>query len=161
MAIYMKIDGIDGNVSTKGYEKWIELDSVSHDITRSINTQPGKVADRETTRPMIGEILITKKMDQTAPHLFTEACVGKAQSKPVQIHFVQTGEDISPFMEYSLQNVLISQYSVNHDKMGKDPVEAVKLNFDKIEVKYTPYDAAHKPQSPIPAGYDLATAKKV
>ena len=39
------------------------------------------------------------------------------------------------------------------------PVEQINFNFTKIEVKYIPYDANHKPQSPVVASYDLATTK--
>ncbi|MGH7006188.1 MAG: Hcp family type VI secretion system effector, partial [Alphaproteobacteria bacterium] len=34
-----------------------------------------------------------------------------------------------------------------------------KLNFTKLEVKYTPFDENQSPQSPLIASYDLATTK--
>jgi len=161
----MKMDGAEGNVTAKGYEKWIELSSLNFGVKRSINTKPGKVADRESTRPTVSEVTLTKEMDKSSPALFTEACVGKAKPK-VEVHLCQTGENISPFMQYTLENVLVSNYSVNHssdDNQRKTgyPTETVTLNFDKIEMKYTPYDEQHKAQSPIPAGYDLNTAQKI
>ena len=38
MAIYMSWDGIDGAVSTKGFEKWIELNSFQWGVGRAIGT---------------------------------------------------------------------------------------------------------------------------
>lgn len=162
MAIYMKIDGIDGNVTAKGYEKWIELETVSWGVGRSISAKPGVVADREVTKPSITEVTITKRMCQTSPHIFTEACVGKAKPA-VKIHVCQTSDNISPYMEYILNNVLVSHYNVQvtNTNGSAAPIEAISLNFDKVEMKYTPYDAAHKAGSPIPAGYDLTTAAKI
>ena len=163
MAIYMKIDGIDGHVTAKGYEKWIEVDSLNFGVSRNISTVPGNVTDRESTKPKVSEIIVSKQMCKASPNLFSEACVGK--SKPnVKIHVCQTGGDsVSPYMEYTLSNVLLSNYQVNGIERAEKvpPTENVNLNFDKIEMKYTPYDDKHNPQSPIPAGYDLSTAKKV
>lgn len=162
MAIYMKVDGVEGHVTAKGYEKWIELDSVNFNVNRTINTKPGNVSDRESTKPTLSEIAVTKVMDKTTPNLFSEACIGKSKPK-VEIHVCQTGDKISPYMEYTLSNVLISNYQVQGQNKCENaaPLETINLNFDKIEMKYTPYDEKHNAGSPIPAGYDLSTGTKV
>lgn len=161
MAIYMKIDGIDGNVTAKGYEKWIELDSLNFGVQRNINTKPGNVTDREATKPTVNELTVNKAMDKTSPNLFVEACVGKAKSK-VEIHVCQTSDRISPYMQYTLSNVLISNYQVSAVNKADNaaPMETANLNFDKIEMKYTPYDEKHNALSPIPAAYDLSSGTK-
>lgn len=165
MTIFMKIDGINGDVTAKGYEKWIDLSSIHFDVQRNINTKPGKVINRESTRPAINEFSITKHMDKSTPLLFTEACIGKAKPQ-VEIHICHTGDDISPYMQYTLNNVLISNYFVEYEdaqeqSANNHPQETITLNFDKIEMKFIPYDEQHNAQSPIPAGYDLNTANKV
>ena len=38
-------------------------------------------------------------------------------------------------------------------------VSLITLNFTKMDVKYTPFDDSHAPQSPMIASYDLATTK--
>ena len=158
----MRLEGVDGHVTAKGHEKWIELDAINFNVNRNISTKPGNVADRETTKPCLSEFTATKIMDKTSPHIFIEACIGKAKPK-VEIHFCQTGETISSYMEYTLYNVLFSHYSIQAD--NKDdrtiPMERISLNFDKVEMKYTPYDEKHGAQSPVPAGYDLNTAQKI
>ena len=101
-------------------------------------------------------------MNKSSPNLFAEACVGKAKS--VTIHVCQTGTDAAkPYVEYMLNNVLLSNYQVALDKNTDHavPVETLNLNFDKIEMKYIPYDEQHNAGSPIPAGYDLTTGTKV
>ncbi len=161
MAIYMKIDGIDGHATAKGHENWIEIDSVDFNVQRNINTKPGGISDRETTVPSVGEIVITKTMDKASPHLFSESCVGKA--KNVQIDVCQTSDQPDPYMTYKLNNVLLSNYTVSAaDRVEKSaPKETVNLNFDKIEMKYTQYDSQHNKSSAIPAGYDLKTGTKI
>lgn len=159
MAIYILIDKIDGNVTAAGHEKWIEAFSLSFGVGRGImSATPGAVKDRESSIPSISEIVVSKAMDETSPLLFIESCIGIA--KPVKIHLCRTGDQTQTYMEYSLNNVLISSYSVEGSG-NTIPTETLSFNFDKIEVKYTPYGDDHKPGSPIPAGYDLKTAKKV
>lgn len=159
MAIYMQIEGINGNVTAEGHAQWIELNSMNFAVGRGIASPvSGRESNREASVASIGEIQISKLMDETSPLFFVEACIGVA--KKVSIHLCRTGDKIQSFMEYTLSNVLISSYSVQASGEG-DPYESLSLNFDKIEMKYIPYDDHHKPGSPIPAGYDLVKAQKV
>lgn len=170
MSIYLKFDDskLKGNVSAEGLQDFIELESFDFNILRKMNTHPGVTTDREGTKPSIGEVLVTKRSDQTTPILFQEATTGTAIAQAV-IKFVNTGKDLTEYLTITLSNVIISQYTLvdtipqaNTDgtTMQKDkPIEKIALNFDKIEVKFTPYDASHNAQSPVCAGYDLKTAK--
>lgn len=159
MPIYMQIDGINGNVTTAGHEKWIQLESMQFGVGRGITSAGiGQETNREASTVSISEIQITKIMDETSPSLFIEACIGKG--KTVKIHFMRTGDQVQSFMEYTLNKVLISSYSMETSGEGH-PNESLSLNFDKIEMKYTPYDDQNQPKSPVPAGYDLVAAKKV
>ncbi len=167
MAIYMQISGIDGNVTTQGYENWIELDTFNFKVQRHLNTQPGHVANREGTKPNISEIVVTKHFDKSSSRLFGEAtvCTAKAQ---VKISFVTTSNTPTAYLEYTLSNVIISGHDICCKKQpsiseqhNDFPIEHVYLNFDKIEMKVIPFDKNHKPQSPIPAGYDLSKATAI
>lgn len=159
MSMYMKIDGINGDVSAKNHQNWIALDQLLFDVKRSISTDPGRIADREGTRPAISDILVYKKMDKSSPLLFSESCVGKAKPQ-VLIHVCQTQNSLTPYVQFTLNNVIISRYdlAVEQEQERPYPREKVGLSFDKIEVRYTPFDSQNNPQSPIPAGYDLKEA---
>ena len=61
MAIYMKWDGIDGAVTTQGFEKWIELNSFQWGVGRAIGTAARGAATREASEPNVSEIVITKR----------------------------------------------------------------------------------------------------
>jgi len=155
----MKIDGINGDVTAKGHEKWIAINGIHFGVRRTLSTDPGRIADRESTRPSVSEVTLTKRMDQSSPLLFGESCVGKAKPQII-IHLCQTDSSLNPYAEITLSNAIVSQYQVDSDTSGEHhyPIETVGLSFDKIEVRYTPYDNQNKPQSPIPAGYDLKQA---
>ena len=158
MAIYLKIEGIDGKVTAQGHEKWIDISSLQWGVGRAISSAVGSAKDREASKPSISEVSVTKLMDQSSPLIFTEACVGK--SKKVDIHLCTTGtEKIDTYMEYALEDCMVSGYSVATG--GDRPTESISLSFTKMIMKFIPYDDAGKAQSPIPAGYDMALGKKV
>lgn len=160
MAIYMKIEGIDGNVTAKGHEKWIELHHLSFGEGRGITSaNPGHQTNREASTPSFSEVSISKDMDETTPKLFIECCIGT--SKKIDIHLCRTGETIETYMEYTFSDALLSSYSVSAEDGRSHPVENITINFSKIEMKYTPYDDKHQAKSPVPAGYDLVAGTKV
>jgi len=158
MSIYCQIEGIKGKVTAKGHEDWIDCSSMQWGVGRAISSAVGTSADREASKPSISEVSITKLMDESSPMIFTEACVGKG--KKVTIDLCTVGSDqINTYMSYELEDCMISGYSVSTG--GDRPSESISLSFTKMTMKFTPYDKDGKPQSPLPAGYDMATGTKV
>ena len=146
MAIYLNVKGFSGSVTEKGHEQWIECHDMNWSVSRNIDSKVGAGKERESSAPTVSEVMVSRNMDQCSPELALEACVGK--SKPVIIHFVQTGEsELEVFMEYKLENALISSYSISHHGDGT-PVESVSFNFTKVEMSYTPYGSDHKSTGP-------------
>lgn len=158
MAIYLKIDGIDGKATAAGHEKWMVVDSLQWGVGRAISSAVGSSKDREASKPSISEVSVTKMMDESSPRIFTEACIGKG--KKVTIDLCTVGTDkIETYMSYELEDTMISGYSVSSG--GDRPSESISLSFTKIVMKFIPHDDNGKPTSPIPAGYDMMTGKKV
>ena len=155
MAIYVKIDGIDGNVTAKGHEKWIECNSFQFGVGRAIPMFVGKMTDREASNPSLSEVTLSKDMDDSSPYLFQESVVGK--SKKVDIHITKTGaKEVDTFVEYILEDCLISSYSISSG--GDRPSESLSLSYTKIEMKYVVWDDSHSKSSQVPVSYDLGQA---
>src|SRR3989339_322873 len=133
MAIYMKMNGAEGNVTSKGYEGWIQLESLDNGISRRIQARIGQTGNRERTIPSFQEI---------------------------EIHACSTGTEVSPYAKYILNHVMISHYQEVIDA-DKQPIEMLRLNFTKIQKTYMARDAMNKPQNPATFGFDLTTAKKL
>ena len=66
MPIFMHYDGIDGNVTAKGYEKWIEVQSFQFGSGRGISTPTGGSENREASAPSVSEVVVTKLMDKAS-----------------------------------------------------------------------------------------------
>ncbi|MGO6684112.1 type VI secretion system tube protein Hcp, partial [Rhizobium leguminosarum] len=74
--------------------------------------------------------------DSSSTKHFQEACSGRTRKRS-DIHLDTTGNPGDTYIENSLENTLIASYSIESN--GDRPVETNKLNFTKMEVKYTPY----------------------
>ena len=160
MAIYMNFNEKSpaGNVTAAGYEDWIEVDSMSFGVGRSISMQAGAMANREASRPSISEVTITKPLDAASGGLFKASVTGDSGVK-VEIHVVQTGaEKVEKYAVYKLEDVIMSSYSVSASAGGA-PQESISLSFAKIEAVLTHADKTNKNTKNMKVGYDLTTAK--
>jgi len=159
MAIYMKMNGAEGNVTSKGYEGWIQLESLDNGISRRIQARVGQTGNRERTIPSFQEIEITKHIDPSTYFLYQTACCDQTISE-IEIHACSTDTEVSPYAKYILNHVMISHYQEVMDA-DKQPIEMLRLNFTKIQKTYMARDAMNKPQNPATFGFDLTTAKKL
>jgi type VI secretion system secreted protein Hcp len=159
MAIYMNFNNNTpaGNVTAKGYENWIEVDSFSFGIGRAITMEAGAMANREATRPSISEVTVTKNLDASSGGLFKSSVTGD-QGVVVQIHVVQTGAStVEKFATYTLEDCIIASYNVSASA-GAAPHETLSLSFAKIEADLTHADKTNANTTNMRVGYDLTTA---
>ena len=158
MPIYMQYGDIKGDATQQNHKEWMDISSIHWNVSRNMNTLAGAAANREASEPSISEVTLTKVSDKSSVRLFQEACTGN-KGKTAVIHMVTTGDPGETYIEYTLDNALIANYSV--DSHGDRPVEHIRINFTKMQVKYTPRDAANTGQGQQVAAYDLAPGKMV
>jgi len=158
MTIYMKADGVHGGVTAKGHEKWIQIESYRFSASRNINTRTGRVSDREGSIPSFSEIILNKFVDQSSADLHTKMFQG-ASLPTVQIDICYTGTELTPHIQYTLSNVIISHIGETATSSEGEPLETLHLNYTKIEKKFITRDNSNKPQAPKSVGYDLETAQ--
>ncbi len=158
MPIYMKYDGIDGDVTATGHEKWIELSSVQFGVGRGIAAPTaGGAKDRDPGNPSVSEIVGTKQMDDSSADFFKESLKGKGKTVKIDFCFSSQEKGMVPYLTLTLTNTLISGYSLSTG--GDRPSESLSLNFTKIEYKYIPTDEAHAEEGQKVYTYDIATAE--
>jgi len=158
MPIFMKYDGIDGDVTTSGHEKWIELHSLQWGTGRGITNTAASGADREGSTPSVSEIVVAKDLDSASPNLLRASLGLKPadEGKTVNIDFCKTDTSKpEPYLQFTLTNCLVSAYSLN--SRGDRPSESLQLNFTKVEFKNTGMGAANETGSPDTASYDMTT----
>ena len=160
MPIFMKYDGVDGDVKAAGHEKWIMLDSCQLGVHRNIANTSGRGQNREASAPSVSEIVVTKKQDCASTGLFKASLHG--EGKKAEIHFCKTDKDkVEPYMKIELENVLISSYNVSgHGGDGNDrPMESLSLNYTKIVYTTVQMDDKNATGKPQRADWDQAALK--
>jgi len=157
VAIYLEYEGVKGNVTADGFKDLIAVQTVDFGVSRGVSMVPGNLSNRETTRPTLSEISLTKIMDISASRLFKESVSGSS-GKKVVIKFVSTGSDkLVEFMDYTLENCLVSGYEVSANAKGYAE-ETIHLSFSKMLVSYKDHGATNKVGTLQRVGYDLITA---
>ena len=162
MAIYLNFNNKTpaGNVTAKGYEDWIEVDSFSFGVGRSITMEAGAMSNREASRPSLSEVTITKMLDAASGGLFKESVTG-SEGVTVVIDIVQTGANtVQKYASYKLENCMVSSYSIGASAGGA-PTETLSLSFARIEGDLSHADKTHKNKKNMIVGYDLTTAEPI
>ncbi|HMG50282.1 MAG TPA: type VI secretion system tube protein Hcp [Inquilinus sp.] len=156
MAIYMKYDGVDGDVTETGHPKWIELHSFQWGVGRGITTSVGSAAERESSAPSVSEVVVSKENDVATGKLMQEALGG--HGKTVKIDFTRTDKSKQDvYLSLELTNTLISGYS--HSGGGDRPMETLSLNFTKVLFKTKQMKDDATEGQPFNVTYDLETAE--
>ena len=93
----MKIDGIDGDATAKGHDKWITLNSVTFGVDKSVVMKNGIEFDRQVGSPRFQQVEITKKIDVASPYLFEKSCASDKAFPQVIIHECRGQDSITPF----------------------------------------------------------------
>jgi type VI secretion system secreted protein Hcp len=150
MPIYMKYGTITGDVTSKGHETWIKVDSFQWGVGRGISSSQGSAENRTASGASVSEITVTKALDPASLPLVQDLFNGDL-STTVQIDFVET-KDNNVFYSVTLSNNGLSGYSTSSG--GDRPSESLSLNFTKIAITNTKKDATGV-STPVTITYDL------
>ena len=161
MSIFMNYEGLKGESTDKNHKDWIDVDHLSWGVRRNITSNTATSKDRESANAEITDLTLTRRMDKATPDLFVESCCGKGKDVVIHLCKTGTGSGTDTYMEYTLKNALISNYTVNAGSQSDDrPRESVTISFQKVELKYTPYDDNGQAEASIAVGFDTTTNEK-
>ncbi len=158
MAMYLALGKVKGNVTAKGFEGQINILSAHFAVSRNISMETGNLSNRESAKPQLSEIALTKKADNSVAAIFKEVLTGSA-GQEATLTFVRTGTDtVQEFMSYKLYDVLVSSYSISAAG-DEEPIENITLSYSRIEVAYKDHDASNKSGNPQRVSYNVKDAK--
>jgi type VI secretion system secreted protein Hcp len=157
MAIYLKYGPINGSTTAQSHEQWITCNSIGWGGSRGIGTPTGSAKNREASTVSISEIVVSKDQDNASPELLKRSYVG-TDGEDVTVHLTTTSnQGVNTIMELKLTNTLVSSFSCSSG--GDRPMEAVSMNFTKIESTFHNQAVEGTEASdPFTVTYDLATA---
>ncbi|MEW9702777.1 Hcp family type VI secretion system effector [Paenibacillus sp. SI8] len=150
--VYLKLDGITGDVAAKGYEKWIQLAGVEFDVANSISSASSG-SGSGSGKTSLKEFVITKQVDSASVPIFLDAATGKA-IKTGQLVFVTRGDHAAPLLTIDLSTVHIADYSFNN------ALETITINVNSLELKYVSQSKTGSKNPPITGSWNFSENKK-
>jgi type VI secretion system secreted protein Hcp len=153
---YLKFADVDGDVTTQGYEKWIELNSFQYGVSRNVSSGAGG-STRESSAPNISEIVVTKNFDKSSAKLYQDSVAGTFDTKVVIKMTTTTKNKTETFLTFELTDCGVSSYSLSSG--GELPMEILSLNFLKIMITPTPLDKSGQIKKGDVVSYDLLAMK--
>jgi type VI secretion system secreted protein Hcp len=129
MPIYMKIDGIDGDVTVQGFERWMEVYAINLGMSQNTTSQGGGGASRLSVQ----DLNLVKPTGKGSPTLMLACCQGR-HLPAVQIVFVQNSPDgqPEPYQKYELERCFIKSWSASGDGGSSVPTESIAFYYTKI-----------------------------
>jgi type VI secretion system secreted protein Hcp len=156
---YLKIKGIDGEASSKGHEKEIELHSWSWGETQSGSHAAG--GGGGAGKVSMQDFHFVTPLSSASPKLFLACASGEHISDAV-LTCRKAGKDQQEFFKVTLTDVLVSSYQTGGSGHSEIiPTDQVSLNFAKIQFEYKPQKPDGTLGGAIPAGWDQKKGTKV
>ncbi|MGL4401470.1 MAG: Hcp family type VI secretion system effector [Luteolibacter sp.] len=153
--LFIKMENITGEVTTKGYEGYIKLESFQWALSRTISSPTGGGSTRETSAPAFSELTLSKTVDSSSTAIFLNA-VGSSSLATVTLVLVDTTTNVV-FYRLTLNDVLVSSQGHSGAAGSDKPAESISLNFTKIKIET--FDSTGKTTTGL-AGWDLTKNAK-
>jgi len=158
VAMFLKIDGIDGESEDSNHKGEIDVLSWSWGATQSGTMHSGKGGG--SGKVSMGDLTINKLVDKATPNLWKECCTGKHFDKATLTCRKAGGESLV-YYKLDLKGVLISGMQNGATTDDDRPTEMVSLNFAEFSVEYTPQDEKGGGQGAITGGFEIASNEPV
>ncbi len=156
MSTYINFPGITGESAEANHTGWVEVNSISLPISRSIVSGATGVARAGTTT--LGDIAVHKSWDSSSPVIWARVGSGK-NNDPVTIELCSDlGGNTVCNLQLVLNNCIHSSYSLSASgDMSPTPSELITLNYSKLSWTYTPYKPDGTAGGAVQASVDTDT----
>lgn len=157
-ALYMKLDGVEGECVVKGYEGWIDLLSMSFSGTQSGNMHKGMGGG--AGKVTMGDLMATKLADKCSTDLMKKLCLGQHYAT-VDVHATKaTGGEALPYFTVKLTDAIVTSMSFGGSGGGDDVMtESISLNYRQIDVEYHIQNQDGTDGGTTSASYNIATSE--
>ena len=134
---FLKMEGLEGEATAKGFEGAIEVQAFSFGASNPVNMAGTGMGSGKVS---ISSFSIMKKTDKTSPDFFTKCCAGDHYDSAT-LSLRKAGGEQMIYLEYKMKNVFIESVQWSGSSGGDDvPTESLSLAFEVIEISYKPQD---------------------
>jgi type VI secretion system secreted protein Hcp len=158
IALYMQVDGIQGECKVKGFENWIQLTSFS--FAGSQGTSVGVGTGLGAGKVNLGPLEVAMVPDTACTMLFQSLCSGK-HIKTVLMSMVKAGSS-TPYLKVTLTDVVLTTWALGADDRSDDlPTESMSLSYAQIAFEYFRQNPDGSLVSAGKRGWDVLTNKAI
>jgi type VI secretion system secreted protein Hcp len=129
--MFLKIDGIDGEVTSPGHEDEIQVLSWSWSMSNSSTLGGGGSAGAVAFE----DIVITKELDKATPLLMQKCAAGQPISN-VELYVTPASAPMENFYIISIPDALVTSVKTGGASGDIVLTEEITLNFAEVEVTY-------------------------
>jgi type VI secretion system secreted protein Hcp len=153
--ILMKIPGVDGEATTKGFEKHIELGSFSMGASNpsGVSTGSGSGAGKVD----LSSLSLQKSVDLSSAKLFQQCCAGKHFDEATIVCREAGGDTPVEYWTIKLKQVFIDNISWGASSGGGKPTESVSISFAEIKFDYFSQDDKGAKKDKVSGGWNVKT----
>ena len=158
---YLKIDGVTGESTRKGFEKQMELMSFSLGVSNpsTVGTGSGGSSGGKAT---LTDFSVMRLTDSASVSLFQQCASGKSYPSAVVSLNKASGDDTPvTYLKYEFTEVFVNSIQWSGSSGGTDsPMESVSFTYAKLTATYQTQTAGGGAGDPFVASYDQTKATK-
>ena len=157
MAIFMVLPDIEGEATTKGFEKQMELWSLSLGVSQASN--PAQASGHSSAEAHLSPVSVTKSTDKATPILL-EKCCDASHFDEVTFTLTRTSDKkVQKYMTVVLKDALIADISFGANQEGQ-PTETISFVFSEIEWTYGNIEKTGKGSGNTTGAWNLSTGDR-
>jgi type VI secretion system secreted protein Hcp len=152
---FLKIEGVDGESTRKGFEKQMEIQSFSFGASNPSTIGAGG-GGGGGGKVSVSSFNIMKRSDSASPLLVLACCQGDHYAKASVTLNKSAGKAPIDFIKYEFEEVYVDNIQWSGSSGGDDtPTESVSFSFAKVAITYTPQKPDGSKGSPAVGAWDL------
>ena len=162
MAIYLKIDGLTGDVTSGAYKGYMHVQSYSWGFSIPVSGGGGTGANRQTPgKVAMSPLHLTKTQDSTTATLMQKSFAGTpfATANVVVTRMIK-GSEVE-MCRYDMTDIILQDYQTGGSEGGENPTESLGLNFAGVTISQTSTDASSASKGPVRASWNLAKQEQL
>jgi type VI secretion system secreted protein Hcp len=152
MAVFLKLDGIEGESQDNRHAKEIDVSAWSLGVTNPGSGHVGGGAG--AGRATFTDLSVTKVLDKASPALLLAVASGR-HLRTATLTVTSGGPRPVDYLTVDLEDVLVTSCLLADPADPDRPAENVSLQFGKIHLRYTPQSATGAPGTVSTFGWDV------
>jgi type VI secretion system secreted protein Hcp len=155
--IFLKVDGIDGEATTSGFEAQIQLLSFGWGCSQQHSASHGTGLGAEGAD--FQDVHFSKIMDKSSPKI-EEACYKGDHIKEITLTVREAGGKPLEYYKVKYEDCLFSHYQTDGNEGGGKCMESGAFAYSKFTVTYQSQDKTGTKKDKVEVEHDLKAGVK-